>query len=434
MKRNSPGQSEPMNPFTATLRTPISKSNLKLPRRRPAALAALLSIAFLMSLSLGACSRQDKDLAPSLEQLIPYRKGKKWGFSDVNKKLVIEPKYDSAEPFSDGLARVEVKGRIGFIDKKGNEVIPVQYRVPINFGFFSDGLAEVALEGNYGYIDRNGTVVIPFKYLRALPFSEGLAGVCISQSFKCGYINKSGIEVTPQKYTETAKFSEGLARVSLYDQKSKWGFIDKNGKEVIPIKYDDAKSFAGGLAAVKLNNKWGYIDKNGTVVIPLKYDGAKSFSEDLAIVGRSVSTRSGDNTIQIVTNWGYIDKKETEVIPIGKYFGVSSFSEGLAGVILDGKLGYIDKNGVEVIPFKYEVDAGNPFSPPGNELIGGYFSDGLAFVRVKYSRWGYIDKSGKEVIPFKYDEAGSFSQGLAAVKLKDEIGYIGRDGTEYFER
>ena len=33
--------------------------------------------------------------------LIPYRKGDKWGFCDRYKDIVIMPQYDAAEPFTD---------------------------------------------------------------------------------------------------------------------------------------------------------------------------------------------------------------------------------------------------------------------------------------------------------------------------------------------
>ncbi|HEY3028181.1 MAG TPA: WG repeat-containing protein [Pyrinomonadaceae bacterium] len=46
---------------------------------------------------------------------------------------------------------------------------------------------------------------------------------------------------------------------------------------------------------------------------------------------------------------------------------------------------------------------------------------------------GFIDKSGKEVIPMKYELADPFFKGIALVSLDRDIGYIGRDGTEYFE-
>ncbi|MGC8789689.1 MAG: WG repeat-containing protein [Caldisericum sp.] len=52
---------------------------------------------------------------------MPYRKGNKWGFCDRNKKLVIPAVYSWAYPFSQGLARVEVNGKFGYIDTKGTQ-------------------------------------------------------------------------------------------------------------------------------------------------------------------------------------------------------------------------------------------------------------------------------------------------------------------------
>ena len=54
--------------------------------------------------------------------LIPYRKKDKWGFCDRDKNLVIQPIYDDAYPFSEGLARVKLNHkRGGYIDTKGTQ-------------------------------------------------------------------------------------------------------------------------------------------------------------------------------------------------------------------------------------------------------------------------------------------------------------------------
>ena len=42
------------------------------------------------------------------QELIPYRKGDKWGFCTPDKKIVITPKYDGAGGFIEGLAWVLV--------------------------------------------------------------------------------------------------------------------------------------------------------------------------------------------------------------------------------------------------------------------------------------------------------------------------------------
>ena len=51
------------------------------------------------------------------------------------------------------------------------------------------------------------------------------------------------------------------------------------------------------------------------------------------------------------------------------------------------------------------------------------FSEGLA--AVKMGRWGFVDKTGKVVINPQFDDAGSFSDGLAVIKLGGQFGYTG---------
>ena len=82
--------------------------------------------------------------------------------------------------------------------------------------------------------------------------------------------------------------------------------------------------------------------------------------------------------------------------------------------VKNGKYGF-KKDGVVVIPAKY------------NDAMS--FGDGLAAVKLN-SKWGYIDKNGKEVIPFKYEGVGVFSEGLAGVNLNSKWGYIDKSGKE----
>jgi hypothetical protein len=80
-----------------------------------------------------------------------------------------EPKDDT-----DKLQRFIYEGRIGFLDKNGEVVIPAKY----NFAeSFHEGLASVKLNGKYGFIDKTGKEIIPPKYDDAGSFNEGLASV-----------------------------------------------------------------------------------------------------------------------------------------------------------------------------------------------------------------------------------------------------------------
>jgi len=46
----------------------------------------------------------------------------------------------------------------------------------------------------------------------------------------------------------------------------------------------------------------------------------------------------------------------------------------------------------------------------------GSFSEGLAAVKIN-GEWGFIDKTGKLIIEPQFDRAGSFFEGLAAVNI-----------------
>ena len=291
-------------------------------------------------------------------------KGKKWWIEkkEVGKKkkyktgdVVIPFKYDWVSDFREGLAVVELNGKLGYINKSGKEIVPPKYD---EAKFFHEGLAPVKLNGKWGYINKSGKEVVPPKYDYVWDFKEGLADVELNG--KQGFVDKSGKEVVPLKYDNVWFFEEGLAGVEL---KGKWGFIDKSGKEVVPLKYEDVRDFREGLVMVELNGKWGCINKSGKEVVPLKYE-----YEDVEYL------REGLAPVVLNGKGGYINKSGKEVVP-PKYNAVLYFSEGLAGVELKGKWGFIDKSGKEVVPLKYEDVTG--------------FKEGLAAVKLN-GKWGFI--------------------------------------------
>lgn len=59
-----------------------------------------------------------------------------------------------------------------------------------------------------------------------------------------------------------------------------------------------------------------------------------------------------------------------------------------------------------------------------DKLISAWdFSEGLAAVELD-GEWGFIDKTGKEVIPLIYDDVEVFREGLAVVKLNEKWAYF----------
>ncbi|GAB1540022.1 WG repeat-containing protein [Scytonema sp. NUACC21] len=309
----------------------------------------------------------------------------------------IESKFDMADAFSEGLARVRINGRTGYINPTGNIVIPPTFDGAQSF---SEGLALAWTYGkNRGYIKKDGTFSIQPQYARnaANQFSEGLARVCPTSI--CGYIDKNGEIAVERNFSGAGDFSENLAPVKIDD---KWGYINTNGKIEIEQKFDEAHKFTQKLAPVKINAKWGYIDTNGTIVIQPQFDNIGSFSEDLA-------------PIKINGKWGYIHTNGTIVIE-------PQFD--------DAKIDPYSKFRCDVAEPRKNLHSGNSEPINCHNLENRYnFSEGLASVMIK-DKWGYINKKGEIVIHPQFTRVSKFSERLAAVCNDNKCGYISNPLTQ----
>src|SRR5690606_24204982 len=80
---------------------------------------------------------------------------------------VIEPQYEFASEFSEGLASIQIDGKVGVIDRSGKVIVQPKYdRVHP----FIEGFATVELNGRYGFIDREGNEITSPRYDYAVNF------------------------------------------------------------------------------------------------------------------------------------------------------------------------------------------------------------------------------------------------------------------------
>lgn len=376
------------------------------------------------------CDEKNKSLYPFLINIKPAKESKfgymdlelvKWGYMDIDGKVIIKPKFSYARDFKEGYAIVQIQERVetdtsfkvytywGVIDHKGNYIIEPKFK---RISDFSEGLAKASLPNisifdkdyeklkslpRHGFIDKTGEFIIiwnlnDFRYNQTSDFSEGLARVAPPITVKkakqiikdeqllntiigffgddenqevatsnnpVGFIDKKGKLVIENKFRCAGVFIQGLASAQPYDLE-KFGYIDNKGNYIIKPEFDDAYGFAEDYAVVSKNKKYGYINKDGKIIIEPKFDYAFEFSEGMAM-------------IQLNEKYGFINKKG-EIVVKAEYYSAGNFSSGLAAV---GKL-------------------------ENNKII-----------------WGFIDKNGKLVIPFQFTgwEAPSFKNDLALVQI-----------------
>jgi hypothetical protein len=245
------------------------------------------------------------------------------------------------------------------------------------------------------------------------------------------YITSFGEKNIDLSFNEAYYFSEGLAVVK---KGGKYGAINIKGEIVIPFEYTDLGSFSCDMAYASLDGiNYGYIDSKNNRVIDFIYTSSSgSFSE-----GYAITSKGEFDYFYIIDIYGneILKRRTSEGLDY-----VGKFSEGL----LQYYRTYIDadfgKTGEYVIDEKYRIE--------GYHQLAHYpssFSCGRAVYPFPYDvnagedlfrseLWykSYIDHNGDVITDKKYEEAESFSENLAVVKLDGKTGVIDLNGDFVF--
>lgn len=292
------------------------------------------------------------------DALYPVSINDKWGYINRKGDRIIPPMYETADDFINGIASVSSRNGdqtlSGFIDVKGNWVVQPMYQ---RTGQFSEGLCAVQKDNFFGYINLKGEEVIPCKYEAAGPFTSGRAAVKINGWV--GFIDTSGKMVIEPQFTcavSHPRFVEGMAPVFGADEKT--GYIDTSGMWRIEKKFHSASIFTDGLAWTMIEKedpdsqygftiRGGYIDTSGEYVIQPEYDFGWDFSEGYATVWKL----SADRRTKI---WRIINPQGEIILDNIIYRNVGAMSNGLIP-IQDEKMnwGFMNIKGEIVIAPQY---------------------------------------------------------------------------------
>lgn len=301
--------------------------------------------------------KEDKDMVVG-ERIFVYKDGlgrirrnRKFGFINHKGNIIIPDTFDKAEDFSEGYAAVEIKGKWGFINTKGELAVKPIYK---SVKRFSCGLAAVEINGKRGYIDPKGTIVIPLIYDDARYFKDDKAWVLL---------------------------------------KGKWGYINKNGKFIIQPGFKEAYDFSEGYCWVKVGMLWGLIDSTTKIIIPFSdqnhqiysASGAKKILSDVkyGLIVTKEKGKTGFSTIAGLKK--IIPSKFNEVLP---------FEDSLAIAYIEGKCGIIRPDG-------------NFFIEPNYEEIR-YLGHKNIFAIRKNKNWSLLYKDSGKISPEEFENIHNF--------------------------
>lgn len=368
------------------------------------------------------------------EGLCKVEKGQKYGYINTKGELVVPLIYDYVDDFQEGFGLVfkgdfyispgadKSNGKCGFVDVTGKEVIPLKWNEAKSF---TQGYAIIANRTNdgereFGIINTNGEETLQIGVAKDVYYTEvGLYKVWKQDPTSFHLVDAVGNKVG-KEYSWMDKFHDGLVKVKL---DTKCGFINAEGQETIALEYDDLRDYSEGLAAFKKNGKWGFMDEEYKVVIKPAFDDAREFRNGLAAVEKG-------------EKWGFIDKTGKMVIKPA-YSVVYSFSdEGYAACkVKDNHWVYINKEG------KTAFD-------DGWSMLTGGFRDGLAEVKIergKTSLSGVINTEGKLIVDYiEADFVLNVENGFIMVQpkngakayvcdLEGNVLYTGGDSIRYSE-
>jgi len=244
-------------------------------------------------------------LLSQVPNLIPYRKGKLWGYCNADKKIIIPVIYDRAFPFVNGKAMVEtVKDVCQQIDTNGKIISILPYR--LNDYITNRGWFRVSSKSyKTGIADISGKIILAAKYDEV--------EVLGTDSFEVKLNGKKGVINSKEKV---------LQKFVPYDTNEMFDMLysfPSNKCNDNPCFYGDYKE---GMAVIGYKGKFGYTDSTKKIIIECKYTITEDFLYGLGRVmfdraGQkkepAKKTKDGVMVVQAtIIDEGYVDRSGNE--------------------------------------------------------------------------------------------------------------------------
>lgn len=154
---------------------------------------------------------------------------KKWTIINNDLDEMFEPQYDELFIANDyGFFKVVIDGKYGFIDKNGNEVLPIIYDYASNW---CGGCSIIRLNNQYGFVcQETCQIIVEPKYdgmsyfFSTYHFGSGMAVIMLNNKY--GLINQKGEEIVPPKKEEMSDLYEEKLGESFEEFIRNWCWCD----------------------------------------------------------------------------------------------------------------------------------------------------------------------------------------------------------------
>jgi len=349
------------------------------------------------------------------QDLIPFRKGKLWGFCNKERVIIIKPKYTFVQPFSNwNLAKVSKNGKQGLVDLRGDEILSPIYS-EIKLDDPKHELITVTQQGKdkllKGLVTRTGEVIVACRYTDITFHSANIITIKgYSDKFKKSItllIDRNG-KIKSNSFDGTWwKHGNNNYLVLVEDDPQRWYLLDTFGQRVSTMVYNFISKFNNGFAVVERDGKYTFINEKGREMKLPTYKLATDFDYGLSFVQ--------DRKEQL---WGAIDTSFVEVFP-HQYRRIAWGDKGNCLVVQHKNFLWeiIDRKGKKIISF---TEAVSQLRYVQENRIGLSYKVTYNDTKKNRELWGYVDYKGKLVIPAQYERIDVFWGGLAIVGVPIE--------------
>jgi hypothetical protein len=342
----------------------------------------LLTLALALFMSMGL-SAQTIDMS-----MVPYRQGAKWGFSNPDGKIVITPKYDDVQWFSEGYAAVKIGSKWGYINKAGKLLIPARYTVAKSFrkGFVpwtnQEGGDSVLFAGvsvkEDGYencIDTKGRVTVKCPAIAEASVPENNIPVeTVTQQKTYSVPNNNGLF---DKIVDDYKVAGSDETYYIAVKNNMYGVFNTKFETIVPFEYDE----------IKINRK------SAVPYLSVKKGGLFGIASTAGQV-KVIPDNTSLSTVQLRDGKEYLIVKKDGKTYVKDLDNNLIIPNGYADIVYDAQGGFVIKSDDQKQGF-YFLD-NSVISPKYSEvrMING--TDRYLMVKTSSGKVGYISSSGNE--------------------------------------